>query len=202
MFIQTEQTPNPSTLKFLPEDNVLESGTAEFTAPQEAASSPLAQRLFKVNGVDRIFLGKDFISVTKSIDSDWTLLKPMVLAGIMDHYLSGQPVIKAESDAVQPSNTGSDLDSEVIRQIKDVLDTRIRPAVAADGGDVVLDSFEDGILYLSMRGACSGCPSASATLKNGIENMMRHFVPEVLEVRDADNKMPKTGCGTSACGCA
>jgi Fe-S cluster biogenesis protein NfuA len=181
---------------------VLESGTAEFTAPQEAASSPLAQRLFKVNGVDRIFLGKDFISVTKSIDSDWTLLKPMVLAGIMDHYLSGQPVIKAESDAVQPSNTGSDLDSEVIRQIKDVLDTRIRPAVAADGGDVVLDSFEDGILYLSMRGACSGCPSASATLKNGIENMMRHFVPEVLEVRDADNKMPKTGCGTSACGCA
>jgi Fe-S cluster biogenesis protein NfuA len=180
MFIQTEQTPNPATLKFLPGCAVMSSGTANFTDRRGAARSPLAERLFELPEVAGVFLGGDFITVTKEGDSDWHQLKPAVLAAIMEHFTAGRAVIAAGAE--EPAAVGEDED-EVVSQIKELLETRVRPAVAMDGGDIVFHDFEDGVVYLHMQGSCSGCPSSTATLKAGIENMLRHYIPEVVEVR-------------------
>lgn len=180
MFIQTQQTPNPATLKFLPGVTVLAQGTADFTSPDAAARSPLAKRLFGVTGVAGVFLGHDFISVTKAGDTDWSMLKPMVLALLMEHFSTGQPVM---DEAVADANAASANDDPLSLQIRELIETRVRPAVMMDGGDIVFDRFEDGIVFLRMRGACSGCPSSTATLKSGIENMLKHFVPEVESVQ-------------------
>ena len=181
MFIQTEQTPNPATLKFLPGREVMAEGVVDFTDPEVAAGSPLARRLFAVEGVAGVYLGHDFISVTKTEAEDWYLMKPAVLGAIMDHYVSGDPVI--EAGASLPEDVGIDEGDETVRQIKELIDTRVRPAVAQDGGDIVFHGFERGIVYLHMRGACAGCPSSTITLKNGIENLLRYYVPDVVEVR-------------------
>ncbi len=185
MFIQTEQTPNPVSLKFLPGCEVMTRGTAEFTTTEKAQVSPLAANLFTIAGVAGVFLGSDFITVTKAADADWEKLKPQVLGALMAHFTTGQPVMLGEDLAHDAghASSASGGDSEIVLQIKDLLDTRIRPIVAQDGGDIVFASFEDGIVYLYMRGACAGCPSSTATLKSGIENMLRHFIPEVREVR-------------------
>lgn len=183
MFIQTETTPNPETLKFIPGETVLKSGTAEFKTPDDAMRSPLAQRLFKLHGVRSVFFGSDFISLTKTSEKDWTILKTQALAAIMEHFSTHQPVM---NDTPAPKSASPGLDNEIVVQICELLETRVRPAVQLDGGDIEFDRFEDGIVYLHMRGACSGCPSSSATLKSGIENMLRHFIPEVLEVRPSD----------------
>ncbi|HEX6440925.1 MAG TPA: NifU family protein [Stellaceae bacterium] len=180
MFIQTEQTPNPATLKFLPGCAVMESGTANFTDSSAASRSPLAERLFALPEVTGVFLGADFITVTKNGDSDWHQLKPAVLAAIMEHFTAGRPVFIAESGA-DAAQSGEE-DDEVVTQIKELLETRVRPAVAMDGGDIIFHDFEDGVVYLHMQGSCSGCPSSTATLKAGIENMLRHYIPEVREV--------------------
>ncbi|WP_207480587.1 NifU family protein [Arenibaculum pallidiluteum] len=181
MFIQTEQTPNPATLKFLPGREVLVRGTADFAEPDSARRSPLARRLFEIEGVTGVFLGYDFVTVSKSDDRDWYLLKPAILGAIMEHYAAGRPAL--EDEDVGSGHAESEDEDEVVSQIKELLDTRVRPAVAQDGGDITFHSFDDGVVYLSMRGACSGCPSSSATLKAGIENMLRHYIPEVVEVR-------------------
>ena len=181
MFIQTESTPNPNAVKFIPGTQVSPERTFDFRTPEEAmAVSPLGKMLFEIGDVTGVYLGKDFISVTKDESSDWAMIKPRVLAAIMDHAMSGIPTVDIEAvklmqEAIQ--------DDPIITQIIEILDDRIRPAVANDGGDIVFDRFEEGVLYLHMRGACAGCPSASMTLKQGIENMMKHFVPEVKEVR-------------------
>ena len=179
MFIQTEDTPNPSTLKFIPGQIVMPSGTADFRTEESAARSPLAKALFALNGVDGVFLGSDFVSVTKAADAEWFSVKPAVLAAIMDHYTSGLPAV--EETAAAPANT--EPDSEIVVQIKEILETRVRPAVAQDGGDIVFHDFDEGVVYLEMHGSCSGCPSSTATLKAGIENMLRYYIPEVREVR-------------------
>ena len=183
MFIQTEQTPNPATLKFLPGRDVLATGTANFQDAASAARSPLAENLFAVDGVVGVFCGTDFVSVTKQDDREWYLLKPAILGVIMEHFTAGRPVLL--NDAVEGDEGHSDggEDSEVVSQIKELLDTRVRPAVAQDGGDIVFRGFEKGIVYLHMQGACQGCPSSTATLKMGIENMLRHYIPEVVEVQ-------------------
>jgi len=181
MFIQTEQTPNPATLKFLPGRTVMPSGTANFTEAEGAARrSPLAERLFALPRVIGVFLGMNFITVTKDSDGDWYQLKPAILAVIMEHFMAGRPVLLAGSVDVQP---GQEDDDEVVSQIKELLETRVRPAVAQDGGDIIFHDYEDGVVYLHMQGSCSGCPSSTATLKAGIENMLRHYIPEVVEVR-------------------
>jgi Fe-S cluster biogenesis protein NfuA len=183
MFIQTEQTPNPATLKFLPGRVVMPTGTANFTDATVAARSPLAERLFSLDHVAGVFFGADFISVTKRDDGDWYQLKPAILAAIMEHFTAGHPVFATGGDAdLAPAGAGED-DDEVVAQIKELLETRVRPAVAQDGGDIIFHDFEDGIVYLHMQGSCSGCPSSTATLKAGIENMLRHYIPEVIEVR-------------------
>jgi Fe-S cluster biogenesis protein NfuA len=179
MFIQTEQTPNPATLKFLPGREVMAKGVADFTDAERAEASPLARRVFEVDGVTGVFLGSDFITVTKAEGQDWYLLKPAVLGAIMEHYLSGDPVLEAEL-AEPEAAAGED---ELARQIRELIETRVRPAVAQDGGDIIFQGFERGVVYLHMRGACSGCPSSTITLKNGIENLLRYYVPEVVEVR-------------------
>jgi len=179
MFIQTEETPNPATLKFLPGRVVMERGTADFDAADKAARSPLAESLFRIDGIARIFLGSDFVTVTKTDEKDWPVLKPQVLGLIMEHFSSNRPVILSDDSAP----AAGDEDDEIVAQIKELLETRVRPAVAQDGGDIVFHSFEDGVVYLHMQGSCSGCPSSTATLKMGIENMLRHYVPEVVEVR-------------------
>jgi Fe-S cluster biogenesis protein NfuA len=181
LFIQTEQTPNPSTLKFLPGRVVMEKGTLDFASVDTAGSSPLAKRLFAVEGVERVFFGTDFVTVTKAADRDWQMMKPSILGGIMEHYTSGEPVLAGEAAAAVD---GAE-DDEVVAQIKELLDTRVRPAVAQDGGDIVFKEFRDGIVYLHMQGSCSGCPSSTATLKMGIENLLKHYVPEVVEVQAA-----------------
>ena len=180
MFIQTEQTPNPATLKFLPGRDVLGRGTADFPSREDAARSPLAQRLFEIDGVEGVFLGADFITITKTAAKDWFLLKPSILGVIMEHFTANRPVLL---DDVGSGHTESGDDDEIVQQIKELLDTRVRPAVAQDGGDITFHGFEDGVVYLVMKGACSGCPSSTATLKAGIENMLRHYIPEVVEVR-------------------
>ena len=183
MFIQTEPTPNPATLKFMPGKTVLGDGTVDFRAKSEASASPLARRLFEVEGVTGVFLGADFISVTKGEVEEWQHIKPAILGAIMEHYLSGAPVL---DDAAPGEDGGENYDAkdeETVRAIKQLLDTRVRPAVANDGGDIVFHGFRDGVVFLHMRGACSGCPSSTATLRHGIENLLKHFCPEVAEVR-------------------
>lgn len=182
MFIQTEQTPNPATLKFLPGRDVMSQGTADFTDPAAATRSPLAERLFRIEGVSGVFLGSDFVTVTKTVDQDWMVLKPAILGIIMEHFTAGRPVILAEEAPEDAAEDGAE-DDEVSAVIRELIDTRVRPAVAQDGGDILFRGFEDGVVYLHMQGACSGCPSSTATLKMGIENMLRHYVPEVVEVR-------------------
>ncbi len=182
MFIQTEQTPNPATLKFIPGEIVLSEGTADFKTASAAEKSPMASRLFGIDGVSGVFLGSDFITVTKLEDEDWQVLKPQVLGVVMEHYTSGRPMLLADDSA--PEGDGEE-DDEIVTQIKELLDTRVRPAVAQDGGDIIFERFEDGVVYLHMQGACAGCPSSTATLKHGIENMLRYYVPEVEEVRPA-----------------
>jgi Fe-S cluster biogenesis protein NfuA len=179
MFIQTEHTPNPATLKFLPGVPVMPTDTANFSAAAEAQNSPLATGLFGLEGITGVFLGADFITVTKMDDKDWDIMKPQILGAIMEHFQSGQAVI--EEDAAAPADDG-ELDG-IALQIKELIDTRVRPAVAQDGGDIIFKGFEEGIVYLHMQGACAGCPSSTATLKNGIETMLRHYIPEVTEVR-------------------
>jgi len=183
MFIQTEQTPNPATLKFLPGGAVMERGTLDITNAEGAVGSPLARSLFVVDGVTGVFLGADFIAVTKTDERDWATMKPMVLGAIMEHYTSGAPVL--EGSVVETVPTDEDED-EIVVQIKELIETRVRPAVAQDGGDIVFRRFEDGIVFLHMQGACSGCPSSTATLKIGIENLLKHHIPEVREVRPVE----------------
>ncbi len=184
MFIQTEETPNPATLKFLPGRQVMATGTAEFKSEDDAARSPLAQALFQVDGVTGVFLGYDFVSVSKRDDKEWYLMKPGVLGVIMEHFVAGRPTIVEDSTAAAEAEVAGE-ESEIVAQIRELLDTRVRPAVAMDGGDIVFEGFEDGVVTLHMQGACSGCPSSTATLKMGIENMLRHYIPEVREVRAA-----------------
>ena len=183
MFIQTESTPNPATLKFLPGQAVLDTGTADFPTADSAESSPLAKRIFAVDGVTGVFFGLDFVTVTKPDDVEWDHVKPAILGAIMEHYQSGEPVM---SDSANPASGHADHsgpDAEIVGQIKELLDTRVRPAVAQDGGDITFHGFDRGIVYLHMQGACAGCPSSTLTLKMGIENLLRHYIPEVLEVR-------------------
>jgi|TARA_B100001741_G_scaffold305058_1_gene296836 Fe-S cluster biogenesis protein NfuA len=186
MFIQTEQTPNPQTLKFLPGKVVMDDGTAFFQNIEESSNSPFAKRLFDVDGVEGVFFGSDFITITKSQSIDWQVMKPLILGSIMDHYNSGEETISKDKKNDNKSLKSDENDDDIVKQIKELLDTRVRPAVAMDGGDIVYDSFKDGIVYLHMQGACSGCPSSTATLKMGIENMLKHYVPEVQEVRPID----------------
>jgi Fe-S cluster biogenesis protein NfuA len=183
MFIQTETTPNPASLKFLPGRMVLGNGTAEYRSPDEAAGSPLAERLFAVPGVEGVFLGGDFITVTKT-DGEWQHLKPAVLGAIMEHFLSGMPVLNSEPEARGEAEFFAAEDAETVATIKELIETRVRPAVAQDGGDITFQGFREGVVYLNMRGSCAGCPSSTATLKHGIENLLRHFVPEVREIRE------------------
>jgi len=180
MFIQTQETPNPATIKFLPGREILGEGSADFTSEADAADAPLAARLFKVTGVKGVFLGGDFISVSKDDQTDWSMLKPMVMAVLMEHLSTGQPII---NESARQSHKAGDDEDEISKQIRELIETRVRPAVMMDGGDIVFDRFEDGIVFLHMRGACSGCPSSTATLKVGIENMLKHYVPEVRDVR-------------------
>ncbi len=184
MFIQTEDTPNPATIKFRPGIQVLPMGTADYPSREAASNSPLAQRLFDVEGVKAVFLGYDFISVTKVDEEEWFTLKPAVLGAIMEHFTAGQPVIRDPQELTEEPEDDRDWgeDQEIVDTIKELLDARVRPAVAQDGGDIVFHGFDKGVVYLHMRGACAGCPSATATLKSGIENLLRHFVPEVSRV--------------------
>ncbi|MGP0093230.1 MAG: NifU family protein [Xanthobacteraceae bacterium] len=184
MFIQTEATPNPATLKFLPGRTVLGDGTLELRDKSEAAQSPLAERLFEVPGVTGVFFGSDFITVTKNA-GEWPQLKPAILGAIMEHYMSGAPLVAAgEAKAAAAGDEFFDTaDADTVAIIKDLIETRVRPAVANDGGDITFRGFKDGIVYLNMKGSCSGCPSSTATLKHGIQNLLRHFVPDVVEVR-------------------
>lgn len=184
MFIQTEATPNPVTLKFIPGRTVLTGGTADFRTKGEAAASPLAQRLFDIDGVKGVFLGSDFISVTNS-GTEWQHIKPMILGAIMEHYLSGADDTSASNANDEGEENFDAADAETVATIKELLETRVRPAVAQDGGDITFAGFREGIVYLRMRGACSGCPSSTATLRHGIENLLRHFCPDVVEVRPA-----------------
>ena len=181
MFIQTEATPNPATLKFIPGRDVLADGTADFRSKSDAADSPLATRLFAIDGVDGVFFGSDFISVTKG-DIDWQYLTPMVLGAIMEHYMSGAPVTAEEDSNDRAAGSYDPEDEATVATIKELLETRVRPAVAQDGGDITFSGFRKGVVYLHMRGACSGCPSSTATLRHGIENLLKHFCPDVQSV--------------------
>jgi Fe-S cluster biogenesis protein NfuA len=185
MFIETEGTPNPATLKFLPGIPVIPYGTADFASAEAAGRSPLAVSLFGLPGVARVFLGADFVTVTKNDTVDWPALKPQVLGAIMEHFIAGRPVLDGEAAAAAEEDVAPE-DREIVDQIKELIDTRVRPAVASDGGDIVFRGFRDGIVRLHMQGSCSGCPSSAATLKHGIENMLRHYVPEVVGVEQVD----------------
>jgi len=184
MFIQTEATPNPATLKFIPGGPVLgEDDAVEFRDRAASEGSPLAARLFEIEGVRGVFLGSDFISVTKG-DGEWQHLKPAILGAIMEHYLSGEAMTEGPAGQLDGVNEFfAPEDGETVKTIKELLDTRVRPAVAQDGGDITFQGYRDGVVFLHMRGACSGCPSSTATLRHGIENLLRHFIPEVQEVR-------------------
>jgi Fe-S cluster biogenesis protein NfuA len=187
MFIETESTPNPATLKFLPGRDVMGGrGTADFTDAADATGrSPLAARVFDVGEVARVFLGNDFITVTKAEDANWQQLKPRVLAAIMEHYLAGLPAMEGAEEEAEEEDFAVE-DGEIVAQIKELLDTRVRPAVAGDGGDIVFRGFREGVVRLRMQGACSGCPSSRATLKHGVETMLRHYVPEVVRVEQVE----------------
>ena len=184
MFIQTEATPNPATLKFLPGKPVLEAGTLDMPTRDAAAQSPLAARLFDIPNVGGVFFGADFISVTKS-DGDWQQMKPAILGAIMEHYMSGAPIVNNAAEASGDDEFFDAADTETVATIKELIETRVRPAVAQDGGDITFRGFRDGVVFLNMRGSCAGCPSSTATLKHGIENLLRHFVPEVREIQEA-----------------
>ena len=183
MFIQTEATPNPQTLKFLPGEPVVSGPPRDYPDAGAAGESPLASRLFALDGVAGVFLGSDFISVTRNEQADWAMLKPAVLGAIMEHFLSGDPAVNPDASS-EASEFFDEKDAAIVDQIKELLDTRVRPAVAQDGGDITFQGYKDGIVYLQMVGACSGCPSATATLKQGVENLLRHFVPQVQEVQE------------------
>ena len=191
MFIETETTPNPATLKFLPGQEVMPAGTREFTSPEAAAASPLAEALFDLGEVTGVFFGRDFVSVTAAPGVSWGVLKPQVVAMLLDHFVSGAPLFAAASAggiAVpgESEDFGDDpADADIVAQIRELIETRVRPAVANDGGDIIYRGFREGVVYLAMQGACSGCPSSTATLKNGIETLLKHYVPEVSEVRAA-----------------
>src|SRR6187397_2694458 len=183
MFIQTEATPNPATLKFLPGQTVLETGTLDLREPGDAAKSPLAERLFGIRGVNGVFFGSDFITVSKST-GEWPQLKPAILGAIMEHFMSGAPLLAAGGEAAAGADEFFESkDAETVATIKELIETRVRPAVANDGGDITFRGFKDGIVFLDMKGSCSGCPSSTATLQHGIQNLLRHFVPDVVEVR-------------------
>jgi Fe-S cluster biogenesis protein NfuA len=186
MFIQTEATPNPASMKFLPGRTVLEQGTMDMRDAASAAQSPLASRLFAIPNVAGVFFGQDYIAVTKS-DGDWNHLKPAILGAVMEHFLSGEPIVREGADITAVSGGADEFfdakDAPMVATIKELIETRVRPAVASDGGDITFKGYRDGVVYLNMRGACAGCPSSTATLKNGIENLLRHFVPDVTEVR-------------------
>ncbi|MEM9501422.1 MAG: NifU family protein [Pseudomonadota bacterium] len=193
MFIETETTPNPASLKFLPGRTVMQAGTREFPSPEAAEASPLAQAIFDTGEVINVFFGWNFITVTAAPGSDWSALKSQVVAILLDHFVSEAPLfaggsadgifVPAEGDAMSVEDKAED--SEIIAAINELLETRVRPAVASDGGDIAYRGFDDGVVYLSLQGACSGCPSSTATLKNGIESLLKHYVPEVVEVRAA-----------------
>jgi len=185
MFIQTETTPNPASLKFLPGRIVLGDDTAEFRHSSEAGASPLATRLFAVPGVTGVFLGGDFVTVTKG-DVEWQHLKPAVLGAIMEHFLSGTPAMEAPQEAGSGDEFFDEEDAETVAVIKELIETRVRPAVAQDGGDITFQGFRDGVVFLNMRGSCAGCPSSTATLKHGIENLLRHFVPDVRGIEQIE----------------
>lgn len=184
MFIQTERTPNPATLKFLPGRTVSAGDTADFPDAESAGRSPLANALFALGDVTRVFFGADFITVTKAEGSaDWSELKPQILGIIMQHFTSGAPLLNEEADEAALADADDPADEDIIVQIRELLESRIRPAVARDGGDIIYQGFRQGVVYLRMQGACAGCPSSTATLKNGIESLLKHYVPEVVEVR-------------------
>lgn len=191
MFIETEATPNPAVMKFLPGQEVMATGSREFTSPEDAEASPLAEALFSLGDVTGVFYGRDFISVTAAPGSDWSQLKPQVVAMLLDHFASAAPLFTGgDAGAISVSDEEEEIgddpaDADVVAQIKDLLETRIRPAVANDGGDIIYRGFREGVVFLAMQGACSGCPSSTATLKQGIEGLLKHYVPEVTEVRAA-----------------
>ncbi|MFM6972654.1 MAG: NifU family protein [Alphaproteobacteria bacterium] len=193
MFIQTEETPNPATLKFIPDGKiVLENGVMEFKNQKQASTkSPLALQLFAITGIEAVMLGKDFITITKSGNSQWEYLKPEIQATIMDFYTTNKPILFENIDNAKSSpkiSTSENEDSEIVKQIKELIEIKVRPAVAMDGGDITFHSFEDGIVYLALKGSCSGCPSSSITLKNGIENMLKHYIPEVEGVEQVSEE--------------
>ncbi len=183
MFIQTESTPNPNTMKFVPGQLVLPQGTKFYTDAKTAEESPLAHSLFAVKGVNAVFLSGDFITVTKAEEEDWSLLKTHILSSVMDFFVSGMPILK-EKKATSPAEAAAE-DEGIVKEIKELIETRVRPAVAMDGGDIIFHSFVDGIVRLEMHGSCAGCPSSTATLKQGIENMLKHYIPEVIAVEPA-----------------
>ena len=193
MFIQTEETPNPATLKFIPDNKiVLEDGVMEFKSQKQAsAKSPLALQLFAITGIEAVMFGKDFITITKSGNANWDYLKPEIQATIMDFYTTNKPILfenVANSKSEIKNSQNSNEDSEIVKQIKELIEIKVRPAVAMDGGDITFHSFEDGIVYLALKGSCSGCPSSSITLKNGIENMLKHYIPEVEGVEQVSDE--------------
>src|SRR5688500_13201273 len=188
MLIRTEQTPNPATRKFLPGQPVMEAGSRDFADSEAAEASPLASALFATGMVEGVFFGSDFISVTAAPGASWGELEPEVVGTLLDHFVSGAPLFVAGSAAgiqvaAEPDFEEDPADADIIAQIRDLIETRVRPAVAQDGGDIIYRGFDKGVVYLRMQGACSGCPSSTATLKNGIENLLKHYVPEVSEVR-------------------
>ena len=182
MFIQTEITPNPSTMKFIPGRVVLKEGTAFYKNKKEATDSPFALRLFSYENVEGVFFGTDFITITKNADIEWDIIKPIILGLINEHYASNEPTVSKKSEQ-DSKNKKADQDSDIVKKIKELIDTRVRPAVAMDGGDIIFDDYKKGVVYLHMQGACSGCPSSTVTLKTGIENMLKHYIPEIMEVR-------------------
>ncbi|GHF16204.1 iron transporter [Kordiimonas sediminis] len=182
MFIETEGTPNPNTLKFLPGKTLIESGTANYQDRDSVAGSPLAEALFAEKGVEGVFIGTDFVTVTKSGEDDWEDLKPGILGALMQFFASGAPAVEAGAGASESMDT-ADEDLEIVEQIKTLLEEKVRPAVAQDGGDIVFHGFKEGVVYLQMQGACAGCPSSTMTLKHGIENLLKYYVPEVVDVR-------------------
>jgi len=191
MFIRSESTPNPATLKFIPDDlEVLKTGTIEFKNQKQASKkSPLAMQLFEIKGVEAVFLGHDFITITKNDNVDWQDIKTEIQATIMDFFVSNKPILFANQSAdlkVEENNNEFTQDSEIVKQIKELIEIKVRPAVAMDGGDIIFHSFENGIVYLVLKGSCSGCPSSTVTLKNGIENMLKHYIPEVEAVEQID----------------
>lgn len=183
MFIETEATPNPDTLKFLPGQTLLEAGTANFTDPGNAEASPLATAMFAIPGVTGVFIGFDFVTISKSTEDEWDSLKPNVLAGLMQFFASGAPVLTYTDEPGELAVDEDEADADIIEQIKTLLDEKVRPAVAGDGGDIIYHGFKEGVVYLQMQGACAGCPSSTITLKHGIENLLKYYVPEVVDVR-------------------